>query len=207
MKILVLIGSPRIDGNSAKVYDYLKNHRLKDKYQLEAVYLSSCNIQTCKSCYECLKTNKCVIHDDVEGIVNKMLQADIIIYMPVIYAFSCNSVFQAFLERSGFGYLRPMNRPLKDKIANVILVGRRYSHNNVFAQFMLNIYLNQMIVVGSGFPLNIFSPGTFPGNALNDEEGLQSIDNALERMIECYDKLHKKNTSLIYKLKPEEALL
>jgi multimeric flavodoxin WrbA len=188
MKVLVLIGSSRKNGNSSNIYKYLIQHPLKEKFLLDAVYLSDYKIEHCTSCYRCSKGNSCVINDDMPKIVKKMLMADAIIYLPVVYAFSTNASMQAFLERCGFGYLRPQGRPLRNKLANVIVIGRRYAHLNVIAQLFMNIHLNEMIILGSGFPLMVMCEGEFPGDAMLDDEGKNSIDKCITRMVEYYYK-------------------
>ncbi|QNU66263.1 flavodoxin family protein [Ruminiclostridium herbifermentans] len=185
MNILVLIGSSRKNGNSSNIFEYLKNHELSNKYTIEGVYISDYKIENCKSCYMCDK-GTCVIDDDMPKIVDKMLKADAIIYLPVVYAFSTNSIMQKFLERCGFGFLRTKGRPLKDKLANVIAVGRRYAHLSVISQIFMNIYLNEMIILGSGFPLVVMCDGDFPGDAMLDEEGKNSINRCITRMVEYY---------------------
>ncbi len=185
MNILVLIGSSRKNGNSANIFEYLKQHELSNKYSIEGVYISDYKIENCKSCYGC-NQGGCVIDDDMSIIVEKMINADAIIYLPVVYAFSTNSTMQVFLERCGFGYLRVQGRPLRNKLANVIVVGRRYAHLNVISQIFMNIYLNEMIILGSGFPLVVMCDGDFPGDAMLDDEGKNSIDRCITRMVEYY---------------------
>lgn len=107
---------------------------------IESLYLLDKRIEHCKSCYKCSELNKCIIEDDVEEMVDKMKKADAIIYVPVIYAFSSGSIFQSFLERAGFGYLRLQDRPLRNKFATVIVIGRRYAHSLVATQVIMNIY-------------------------------------------------------------------
>ncbi len=196
MKILLLLGTSRKNGNSAKVVEYIKQHcRKKDQVEIDDVYLIDKKIKPCVSCYKCNENAHCMIEDDVSEIVERMIQSDAIVYMPVVHAFSSNTIFQAFLERSGFGFLRPKGRPLRNKLANAIAIGRRYAHTSVIAQLFMNIYLNEMIIVGSGFPMTIFSYGEFPGDAMLDSEGKDSISQGLTRMIDFYHNNLKRKPS------------
>lgn len=121
-----------------------------------------------------------LLNDDMEYIIKQMIEADGIIYMPVMHACGTNSCFQAFLERSGYGYFRPMGRPLKDKVASVIVIGRRYGHTAVYSQIVLNIMLNKMILAGSGFPVLFMG---MLGQASEDIEALEALEETLNRMI------------------------
>ena len=185
--ILFILGSHRRKGNSEKILQIIKNHPQRDLFQPHFVFLADKKIENCRSCYQCSnpENKECIIDDDVHDIVNKMKTSDIIIYVPVIYAFSSSSIFQAFLERSGFGYLRPQGRPLRNKFASVVVVGRRYGHDMVASQVISNILLNQMIMVGSGF-LPLMQGRTFPGEIEKDEEAIKALEDTITRLLDCY---------------------
>ena len=113
-----------------------------------------------------------------------MARADAILYLPVMHAYGTNSRFQAFLERVGYGFLRPRERPLRDKLAAVAVVGRRYGHTAVFSQVVLNVLLNKMVLVGSGFP------ATFNTQLVQDTEAEQALRETLDRLLEHFQKLN-----------------
>lgn len=73
-----------------------------------------------------------------------------------------------------------MGRPLKDKVASVIVIGRRYGHTAVYSQIVLNIMLNKMILAGSGFPVLFMG---MLGQASEDIEALEALEETLNRMI------------------------
>jgi multimeric flavodoxin WrbA len=95
---------------------------------------------------------------------------------------------QAFIERAGVGYLR-FDRPLTNKVAGVIAVGRRYSQGEVWAQLVVNALLNRMIVVGSGFPAVV--QALHKGEALRDEEGVANVSRMVDRMIDMIELLRE----------------
>lgn len=198
MKIICIVGSPRKKGNSQGVIDFIDKHPQRNMFSIETVWLCDHKIKPCNSCYQCFDFGKCAINDDVEDIVYKMIHSDAIIYVPVVYAFSTNSTFQSFMERAGFGYLSPMKRPLRNKLANVIVIGRRYSHTQVLSQIYLNIYLNEMIVIGSGFPSTVFCYGNFPGDFDMDNEGKKAITESISRMIEFHNKIYQPKRIKVY---------
>lgn len=178
MKVCVLVGSSRKNG--------LSNHIcaiLQDKFSVKGlsgnfIHLSEKRIEICDVDNLC-QYSPCGVSDDVPSILADMRAADGIIYMPVMHAFGTNSKFQAFLERVGHGYLRPLDRPLVDKIAAIIVVGRRYGHTAVYSQIMLNIMLNKMIMAGSGFPALFYG---MLGGVLDDVEALEALEQTIDRM-------------------------
>ncbi|MCM3549812.1 oxidoreductase [Niallia circulans] len=182
MKILFLNGSLRRGGSTDGVVDFARQYLEKNypEVQVETIYLCEKEIQICDSDYYC-DTGICGIQDDVRGIVNIMKKADAIVYALPVHAFGANSLMQIFLERAGVGYLR-FERPLEGKLASVIVTGRRYSHELVWSQIALNIMLNKMILVGSGFPAVVKSDGKERGRTILDQEGKGAV-------IETCDKI------------------
>nr|WP_256590330.1 hypothetical protein [Pseudomonas sp. Irchel 3A7] len=81
--------------------------------------------------------------------------------------------------------MRPRERPLRDKLAAVAVVGRRYGHTAVFSQVVLNALLNKMVLVGSGFP------ATFNTQLVQDPEAEQALRETLDRLVEHYHKLNE----------------
>ncbi|MBY8854394.1 NAD(P)H-dependent oxidoreductase, partial [Saccharothrix sp. MB29] len=84
------------------------------------------------------------------------------------HGFGTSALMQAFIERSGVGYLR-FERPLTNKVAGVIVTGRRYAHTEVYNHLVTNVLLNRMVLIGSGFPAIVY--GNQPGDAQYDDEG------------------------------------
>jgi len=82
--------------------------------------------------------------------------------------------------RTGYGHLRPLGRPLKAKVAGIMVVGRRYGHTSVYSQIVLNIMLNKMILAGSGFPALFMG---MLGDAGKDVEAVKAMQQTLDRMV------------------------
>ena len=178
MRFCIIVGSSRADGQSRGVCELISDH-LAGVAVCDFVYLREHRIELCDADNACMHM-PCAINDDVHAIVRRMLAADALVYMPVVHAYGTNSRFQAFLERVGYGHLRPLERPLKDKLAGVVVIGRRYGHTAVYSQVVLNVLLNKMVLVGSGFP------ATFMGisGGRRDGEATEALHEMLNRMIE-----------------------
>ncbi len=193
MKILFLNGALRRNGSTDGAVDYCIDY-VKSRYPnvtTECINLSEEEIKNCDSCYRCDEDKVCYIKDSVPGAVQRMLESDVIIYAFPVNAFGLSSIMQRFLERAGVGYLR-FRRPLRDKISGAIITGRRYSHEQAWAQISLNIMLNEMILVGSGFCPLIKNDGKNLGRKIVDEEGLTAIRTMVDRIVEFGERLKKK---------------
>lgn len=184
MKVCVLVGSSRKNGLSNDICRVLQTQFRNKGISGAFIYLADKRIEFCDADNAC-QFSPCRVADDIPGILADMQSADGIIYMPVMHAFGANSKFQAFLERVGYGYLRPLDRPLLDKIAAIIVVGRRYGHTAVYSQIMLNIMLNKMIMAGSGFPALFMG---MVGGILDDFEALEALEQTVDRMHEVHKR-------------------
>ncbi len=75
--ILVISTSPRKGGNSETLADEFIRGAKEAGNQVEKVCLYDKTIGFCKGCLACLKSQRCVIHDDADIIAQKMKEADI----------------------------------------------------------------------------------------------------------------------------------
>jgi multimeric flavodoxin WrbA len=187
MKTLIINGSLRRQGSTEGVIDLATAHlnEMPHHNSVEVIHLCDEKITICDSCYECEDKKVCWMEDSVAPIVKKMVASDCIIYASPVCAFGVNSLMQKFLERAGVGYLR-FSRPLEWKLASIIVTGRRYSHEVAWGQIALNIMLNKMILVGSGFPPLIRNDGKALKNKIIDQEGVESLYEALDKLVEMH---------------------
>ncbi|MCY0942926.1 flavodoxin family protein [Streptomyces antarcticus] len=178
-KILAINGSER-SGNTADVLSHAAARAAEHGVEFEVVDLRNVRMERCGPCGDCNdRAVACVVQDDIPSVVQKMIDADAIIFAAPVHGFGTASLMQTFIERAGVGYLR-FNRPLSNKVAGVISVARRYSAGEVWAQLTVNALLNRMILVGSGFPATVHA--LHRGDALKDEEGLKNVDRLVDRM-------------------------
>ena len=189
MKILALNGSLRRGGSTEGTLELLQGY-LRENYpgfEMEVVMLCEKRILRCDSDYECDRKGRCALEDDVGEIVERMIAADAILYVLPVHAFGTNSLMQTFLERAGVGYLR-FKRPLEGRLAGIVVTGRRYSHEMVWAQIALNIMLNKMVLIGSGFPAVIKNDGKQLHDQILDEEGMSSLKGMIKSMCDFLDR-------------------
>ena len=188
MHLLAINGSERVDGNTAQVLSYAADVAAGRGATLDVVDLAAYRIAPCGACGDCnVRRERCLLEDDLPGIVQRMIAADGIIYAAPVHGFGLASMMQTFIERAGVGYLR-FARPLTNKVAGVIVTGRRYAHGDVHAQLLNNVLLNRMVLVGSGFPAVVH--GGVRGEALDDREGMDSVHRVVHRMLDMAELLH-----------------
>lgn len=186
MKLMFINGALRQGGSTEGIIKYATDYLNRNYPFVEVSTINLCEkqITPCDSCYECEK-GICWMEDDVYKIVQLMIEVDAIVYAFPVHAFGVNSLMQTFLERAGVGYLR-FDRPLDGKIASIMITGRRYSHEMAWGQVALNVMLNKMILIGSGFPPLIKNDGKKLKEYIQDDEGLTSIMESMDKIVSFY---------------------
>jgi len=110
MNILVLNGSPKSkNSNTFQITTaFLDGINSNQSNSVELVDISKSDIGHCLGCYACwTKTpGQCVIHDDMTELIEKYINADLVIWSFPLYYFGMPSKTKAFLDR-----LLPTNLP------------------------------------------------------------------------------------------------
>ena len=102
MKFLVIMGSPRIQGNTTELVKPFIARLLEQGAAVEYVTLADKNILPCKGCGHCQDIQGeygCIQEDDVADIMNKVMDADCIVFATPIYSWYCTAQMKAFIDR------------------------------------------------------------------------------------------------------------
>lgn len=100
-KIVILMGSPRKEGNSATLAKQVTKGAKATGAEVESFYLHTMNIQPCTACDECREeTGKdCVIDDDMQILYPKLRRADAVLIASPIYWFTISAQTKLFMDR------------------------------------------------------------------------------------------------------------
>ena len=99
MKVLGIMGSPRVGGNSDILLDEALKGAKETGAEVEKIILDKKKIAVCKDCKKCNETGICVIKDDMHEIQKKILAADAIIHSVPVYFWSMTAQMKAYLDR------------------------------------------------------------------------------------------------------------
>lgn len=102
MKVLILMGSPRLHGNTAELCKPFMQELEEKGAEVKYVTLADKKILPCRGCYACQNVQGeygCVQKDDMNGIVENIVWADCIILATPIYAWYCTSEMKVVLDR------------------------------------------------------------------------------------------------------------
>ncbi|MEI6514719.1 MAG: NAD(P)H-dependent oxidoreductase [bacterium] len=102
MKLLALLGYPRPHGHTARLADLFLKGAAAAGAEIDRAELPTMNIHPCLGCYACwTKTpGQCVQQDDMAGLLERFMAADLVFIASPIYAFSVSSYMKQFMERT-----------------------------------------------------------------------------------------------------------
>jgi len=99
LKVLGIMGSPRIKGNTDLLLDEVLKGAASRGAAVEKIIIDKLTIAPCKEYYACLKDGNCVIRDDMDAIYQKILDADAIIVASPIFFYAVSAQTLALISR------------------------------------------------------------------------------------------------------------
>ena len=176
MKVLILNGSPRMNGNTTLAVDEMVKVFDAEGVETEVIRVGNKDIRGCMACNSCAKTGKCVFDDMVNEIAEKFEKSDgLVVATPVYYA-SANGTLVSCLDRLFYstGFDKTM------KVGGAVAVARRGGLSATFDEMNKYFTICGMPVASSYYWNSVH--GAAPGEAAQDEEGLQTARNLAKNM-------------------------
>ena len=100
-KVLILSGSPRKGGNSDLLCDEFMRGAQESGNEVEKIRVAEKNVAPCKGCYYCKRSGgQCVSKDDMGEIVQKMIDADVLVLASPVYFYSVDAQLKAVIDRT-----------------------------------------------------------------------------------------------------------
>ena len=115
-KVVVISTSLRRGSNSDILADQFIEGAKAAGNEVEKISLVGKNIQFCKGCFGCQKLGRCVIDDDVNDIMAKVLEADVVCWATPIYYYEMSGQMKTLIDRMNAMY------PLDYKFRDVYLL-------------------------------------------------------------------------------------
>ncbi len=176
MKVLILNGSPRMNGNTTLAVEEMVKVFDAEGVETEVIRVGNKDIRGCMACNSCAKTGKCVFDDVVNEIAEKFEKSDgLVVATPVYYA-SANGTLVSCLDRLFYstGFDKTM------KVGGAVAVARRGGLSATFDEMNKYFTICGMPVASSYYWNSVH--GAAPGEAAQDEEGLQTARNLAKNM-------------------------
>lgn len=109
-KVLILSASPRKQGNSDMLCDEFARGARAAGHEVEKVRIAEKNIGYCRGCYACKDTGICAIKDDMAELLQKMIDADVIVFASPVYFYSVDAQLKAVIDRTVARWLEVKNK-------------------------------------------------------------------------------------------------
>ena len=127
MKVLGIMGSPRIKGNTDLLLDEALRGAQSQEAEVEKLVVDKLDIAPCREYYRCLKDGNCAIRDDMDDIYPKLLDADRVIVASPIFFYGLTSQVKALIDRCqaiwARKYILKQNLPESGRKGAFIAVG------------------------------------------------------------------------------------
>lgn len=176
MKVLMINGSPRKEGNTALALSEMEKVFLKNGIEVECVQVGGMEITGCLGCGYCYKNGKCVKADIVNELAEKLKEADgLVIGSPVYYS-SPNGTLISLLDR--LFYSSGFSKHLK--VGAAVCAARRGGLATTFDVLNKYFAISGMPIATSSYWNDVH--GRKVGEAVNDLEGMQTMRNLAENM-------------------------
>lgn len=106
IKVLGLVGSPNVDGNTAKLVNSILEGAKENGAETVIYNLASLNIKGCDACHKCHEHGCCVIEDDMQEIYQQIEEADAIVLGSPVYMWQMTAQTKLLIDRMT-AFLRP----------------------------------------------------------------------------------------------------
>ena len=99
MKILVITGSPRKNGNSNTLVDNFIKGAEEAGHKVVRFDSAFKNVHPCIACNKCGMNGECVFKDDFEFVRNNIVDADAVVFATPMYYFGISAQIKAVIDR------------------------------------------------------------------------------------------------------------
>lgn len=176
MKVLIINGSPRVNGNTTIALNEMDKVFKENGVETEIIQIGNKDIRGCIACGHCFKHGECVFDDLVNEIAPKFEKSDgLVIATPVYYA-SANGTLISFLDR--LFYSSHFDKTMK--VGASVAVARRGGLSSTFDELNKYFTISNMPIASSSYWNSVH--GRAPGEASSDEEGLQTMRTLAKNM-------------------------
>ena len=177
MKVLMINGSPRADGNTATALKEMEKVFLEEGVEVEIVHVGNKDIRGCIACGQCRQLGKCVFDDAVNETAPKLAECDgLVLGSPVYYA-SANATLMAFVTRLFYstGHIRKTM-----KVGASVVVARRGGLSSTYDEMNKFFGISGMPIASGQYWNSLH--GSAPGEAARDAEGMQGMRTLARNM-------------------------
>lgn len=176
LKVLLLNGSPRPNGNTAVALKEMEKVFNENGVETEIVTVGNKDVSGCVACNGCSTKGKCVFDDVVNELATRFEEADGLVVASPVYFASANATLIACLDR--LFYSTSFDKTMK--VGASVVCARRGGCSATFDELNKYFTISGMPVASSTYWNSIH--GRTPGEANEDAEGLFTMRSLARNM-------------------------
>lgn len=177
MRVLIINGSPKLDGNSSRLIKELTNVFSREKVEVELYNIASKAIRGCIDCGSCRKTGRCAFDDDVNYLIDALDKSDGLVLVSPVYYASANGTLISLLDR----LFHASKIDKRMKVGAAFAVARRAGTTATFDELNKYFTISQMPIASGRYWNNGFGGAKEEIN--EDLEGLQNARIVANNMV------------------------
>ena len=176
MKVLMINGSPRKNGNTSIALGEMERIFQEEGIQVETVQLGAQDIRGCIACLSCKKKGRCVFDDLVNQTAPKFEAADGLVIATPVYFASANGSLISFIDRLFYSTLFDKTM----KVGAAVAVARRGGVSATYDELNKYFAISGMPIATGQYWNAVY--GAAPGESAQDGEGMQTMRTLARNM-------------------------
>lgn len=164
MKILVITGSPRKNGNSNTLADNFIKGAQEAGHSIVRFDSAFKNVHPCIACNKCGMNGECVFKDDFEFVKSNIVDADAVVFAAPMYYFGISAQIKAVIDRF-YAINEQIHKPKKS-----VLIMTYADNAAKTAQPIISHYEAMIEYLGWSDSGKIIASGVWAEGAVNNTE-------------------------------------
>ena len=189
MQVLGINASPHENGNTAYALRYALAHLEETGIETAYIALADKSIHSCRGCFFCRESGRCVQDDDMRAILDAIRQCDCLLLASPVYMGLVTGQMKTMMDRTVILRVRE-GFELSGKIgAGIACGGFRNGGQELTLQCMHTFFLQQDMYAIADGPTFSHSGAAVVGPAAQDALGLRSVENLALRAARAVQRL------------------
>ena len=101
MRIMTILGSPRRQGNTAKVLGWIQDQFRAEGHEVDSAVMLDYRVQGCGECMACKKgtVELCSLGDDANALFQRMVAADLVLIAAPVFCWGFPAQIKGLIDR------------------------------------------------------------------------------------------------------------
>lgn len=180
MKLLAIVGSPRLKGNTNYLVDVALNEATKLGAETKKIPVCQYEVKPCLGHANCATFDNCKINDDTSWILGNFCEADGVILATPVYYYNMTAQMKAFIDRNYFLYKKDLRS--KARAVGIIVIAEMEGIEDTL--HTMNQFIDWGFHVGEAQRFTVSGYALNPGDARENSSLVEEARNLGRQMME-----------------------